>query len=187
MNGVTEYTYDASHRMLSIKDPRGIVYLINEYTNGRVTKQTQADGSTFQFAYTTDANGNVTQTDVTDPRGKVKRVEFNTDGHLTKVTAALGQPEEQATDYARQATTNLLLTLTDALEVTPGVRRKTVYTYDANGNMLTVTRMAQDPPNSVTTTYTYERTFNQVATIMDPLGAGHTTMFFYDSLGNLER
>ena len=43
--GVTEYTYDIAHRMLTIKDPRSIVYLTNEYdVNGRVSKQTQADG-----------------------------------------------------------------------------------------------------------------------------------------------
>jgi len=89
------------------------------------------------------------------------------------------------TDYERQAGTNLLLSVTDALEVTPGVRRKTAYTYDPKGNVLTTTRMAQDPANSVTTTYTYEPTFNQVATITDPLN--HTTTFIYDSAGNLER
>ena len=185
MSGVTEYTYDASHRMLTLKDPRGIVYLTNEYTGGKVTKQTQADGSTYQYAYTTDANNKVIQTDVTDPRGYVKRVEFNTDGHLIKVTGALGTSQEQITDYEREPVTNLLLSVTDALEVSPGVRRKTAYTYDPKGNMLTTTRMAQDPPNSVTTTYTHEPTFNQVATITDPLN--HTTSFFYDSVGNLEK
>ena len=53
--GVTEYTYDASHRMLTIKDARGIVFLTNEYNAaGRVTKQTQADATTYLFAYTLD-------------------------------------------------------------------------------------------------------------------------------------
>jgi len=51
------------------------------------------------------------------------------------------------------------------------------------GNMLTVTRMAQDPPNSVTTTFTYTSDFNQVATTRDPLN--HTRTFGYDSIGNL--
>jgi YD repeat-containing protein len=134
MGGITEYTYDSSHRMLTLKDPRGIVYLTNEYTNGKVTKQTQADGSTYQFAYTTDASNNVIRTDVTDPRGNVKRVEFNADGHIFKVTNAVETAEEQVTDYERQAVSNLLLSVTDALEITAGVRRKTAYTYDALGN-----------------------------------------------------
>jgi YD repeat-containing protein len=44
-NGVTEYSYDASHRMLTIKDGRGNVYLTNEYdSNDRVVRQVLADG-----------------------------------------------------------------------------------------------------------------------------------------------
>ena len=46
--------------------PIGIVFLTNQYdANGRVTLQTQADSTTFQFAYTLDGTGRVTQTDVT--------------------------------------------------------------------------------------------------------------------------
>ena len=188
MTGVTEYTYDSSHRMLTIKDPRGIVFLTNEYdASGRVIKQIQADGSTHQFAYTTDGSGKIIQTDFTDPRGNVTRVEFNTDGQLTKETKARTKPEEQVTIYERQPLTNLLLSVTDALEVSPGSFRKTAYTYDAKGNVLTTTRNAQDgnPANHVTTTYTYEPKFNQVATITDPLN--HATTFFYDSFGRLEK
>ncbi|HSE95191.1 MAG TPA: DUF6531 domain-containing protein, partial [Methylomirabilota bacterium] len=41
--GVTEYTYNASHRMATLKDARNIVFLTNEYdANGRVFRQTQA-------------------------------------------------------------------------------------------------------------------------------------------------
>jgi YD repeat-containing protein len=62
LSEVTEYTYDSSHRMLTIKDARGIIYLTNQYDgNGRVTLQTQADSTTYQFAYTLDVNGKVMQ------------------------------------------------------------------------------------------------------------------------------
>src|SRR6185436_4052016 len=75
MNGVTEHTYDSAHRMLTLKTPRGITFLTNEYdANGRVSKQTEGDGGTFTFAYTLDAAGRVTQTDVTDPRGWLRRM-----------------------------------------------------------------------------------------------------------------
>jgi len=74
--GVTQYTYDDTvpsdanrkTRMLTLRDARNIVFLTNEYdTNGRVSRQTQADNTTYQFAYTLDGNGKVTQTDVTIP------------------------------------------------------------------------------------------------------------------------
>jgi len=49
------------------------------------------------------------------------------------------------------------------------------------GNVLTVTRLS-GTADAVTTTFTYEPTFNQVATITDPLT--HTTTLGYDSFGN---
>src|SRR5437867_1674425 len=77
--GTWRYGYDDSHRMTTVTDARNILYLQNEYdANGRVFRQTQADTTMYQFAYTTDGNGNVTQTDITDPRGYVRRIAFNT-------------------------------------------------------------------------------------------------------------
>jgi YD repeat-containing protein len=53
--GITEYTYDTYHRLLTVKVPRGIVFLTNQYdANGRVSLQTLADTGTFQFNYTVE-------------------------------------------------------------------------------------------------------------------------------------
>jgi RHS repeat-associated protein len=175
--GVTEYTYDASHRMLTVKDPRGNLFVQNEYdANGRVIKQTYADGGTNTLAYTLDANGQVTQTDVTDERGFVRRTRFDANHALVGETHALGQPEQQTLSYERQAGTNLLLKVTDALG------RQTTYTYDALGNTTKVTRLA-GTAQAVSTSFTYTPSFNQVATVKDPLN--RTTTFAYDALGNL--
>jgi RHS repeat-associated protein len=176
-NGVTTFTYDAQHRMRTIRDPRNIVYLTNDYdANGRVILQTQADSTTYQFAYTLGADGKVVQTDVTNPRGFVRRVTFNGSGYPLTDSRALGTPEAQTMTYLRQPGTNLPLSVTDALN------RKTSYTYDSLGNALTVTRLA-DTPDAVTTTFTYEPVFSQVATVTDPLN--HTTTLNYDAKGNL--
>jgi YD repeat-containing protein len=141
-----------------------------------VATQTQADSTTYQFAYTLDGNGDVTQTDVTDPRGYVKRFVFNSAGLTTSITDAYGEAVAQTTTYEWQATTNLLLSVTDALT------RKTAYTYDSKGNILTVTKL-HGTANAVTTTFTYDSTYNQVATVNDPLS--HTTTSGYDAKGNL--
>jgi YD repeat-containing protein len=51
-NGVTAYTYDSAHRMQTLKDARGIVYLMNQYDGAdRVITQVLPDGGTYQFAY----------------------------------------------------------------------------------------------------------------------------------------
>jgi RHS repeat-associated protein len=177
-SGVTSYTYDgSSQRIATITDPKSITWLTNTYDgNGRVTQQTQADSTTYQFAYTLDGSGKVTQTDVTDPRGNVERLTFNTAGHVLTSTRAHGTGLAQTTTYTRNSTTNLPTRITDALS------RHTDFTYDSSGNVLTVTRLA-GTGNAVTTTATYTSTYNQLATLTDPLS--HTTTFGYDSVGNL--
>ncbi len=60
--------------------------------------------------------------------------------------------------------------------------RQTDFAYDAMGDLTSLTRLA-GTGNAVTTTFTYEPTFNRVASITDPLS--HTTTFAYDGLGNL--
>ena len=196
--GVTSYTYDANNDMLTITDPRHNVSLSNQYdSNSRISKQTLADNSTYQYNYTTGAMGNVVQTDMTDPRGYVRRMAFNSDGYLVGDTQALGAPEQQTITYERQQGSDLILSVTDALN------RKTAYTYDAMGDVTSVTSLA-GTPNAVTTQYGYTHiptgglwlgtsggTTNvpvmtpimAVSTMTDPLG--HTTSLSYDKNGDL--
>ena len=167
--GRTEYTYntqDLNGRMATLKDARGIVFLTNAYdAAGRVTQQTQADGTTWQLGYTLDVDGTIVQTDVTDPRGYVRRFTFNASGYVLTDTRAFGTPLAQTTTYVRDSA-HRVTSMTDALG------RVTASTYDAMGNRLTVTRLA-GTPDAVMTTSTYEATFNQVASGTDPLT--HTT------------
>jgi YD repeat-containing protein len=113
--GVRYYTYDTSHRMLTIKDARGSIVLTNHYdANGRVDLQTYPDSSTTQFAYTVGGSGNVTQTDATDRRGNVRRVQFDANGYITSDTFALGKTEQQTYTFSYQSGTNFLTDATDA-------------------------------------------------------------------------
>jgi RHS repeat-associated protein len=209
--GVWLYTYDSNNNMLTIQDARGIVYLTNQYDSGNhVIKQTQADGSTYQFAWTFTSNAAqppyfftgslppggsptailgfrtcttcgegyhplVTQVDVTDPNGYVKRVQFGPTGYTTSTTYALGRPEQQTYTYSYYAD-NLLQSVTDSMG------RVTSYTYDANENLLSITHLS-GTPNAVTTTMTYDGTFNQLLSVTDPLN--NATNFGYDTSGNL--
>ena len=176
-NGVTEYTYDTSNRMRTLKNARNIVYLTNDYNSaGRVIRQTQADNSTYEIAYTLDANDAITQTDITDPRGYIRRVTFNSDGYTTSETLAVGTLEQQTYSYGRQAGTNLLVSVTDQLS------RTTSLTYDTMGNLASVTRMS-GTSEAVTTTISHEATFNQVSSVVDSLN--HATGFAFDPSGNL--
>lgn len=173
------YTYESttSHRLATLTDARQNLILTNEYwPDGRVKKQTLADGATFQFAYTVNGQGQVTQTNMTDPRGTVRRVQFNAQGLISSDTFALGLPEQQVYTFGYQTATNLLESTTDA------AGRTTRYTYNGFGQALTETRM-WGTPQAVTTTMTYEPVFQQLATVSDPLS--NVTRYFYDGKGNL--
>jgi len=183
-SGVTTYTYDTSNRILTIKDPRNTISLTNQYdVNGRIFKQTLANAGIYQFAYTLDVAGNVTQTDVTDPRGFVRRVTFTpvgagstTGGYVLTDTYALGKPEQQTYTYEREMGTNLILSITDPLG------RRTAYAYDGMGNVSGVTRLA-GTGGAVTTTIVNDQTLNVPLTVTDPLN--HTTTFTYDTAGKM--
>src|SRR5438046_3758232 len=173
--------------MTTIRYARNILYLTNEYdANGRVSRQTQADSTTYQFAYTTDANDNVIQTDVTDPRNHVRRLVFNpapvspsgfqAGAYDASDTFAYGLTNQQTSSTIRQPGANLPTSTTDALG------RTTSYTYDGLGNVTSVTRLA-GTPQAVTTMFTYDTTYSQVTSVTDPLR--HTTTFMYDTKGNL--
>jgi RHS repeat-associated protein len=175
--GITQYTYDSNNRMLTVQDARNIVYLRNEYdASGRVARQTLADGSSFEFSYTVGADGKITQTDITDPRGTVRRVVFDTNSYPISDTYALGSPEQKTITYTRDPATNLPLSVTDALS------RRTDYTYDAMGNVTSITRLA-GTPNALTWSMTYDPVFNRVTQVTDPLT--HTNTLTYDARGGL--
>jgi RHS repeat-associated protein len=205
-NGKTTIlTYDSNHNMLTITDPKSITYLTNEYdSNGRVYTQTQADGSTYHFAWTASTNsfqswqvvcpecqqgavfsrysssdsegyaGLISAVDVTDPRGYVRHVGFNSYGYAVSDSFAVGQPEQETFGYAYYAD-DLLESVTDALN------RTTTLDYDGVGNNIRITRLATTP-SPITTTVTYTPDFNQIASATDPLG--HVTTFKYDQIGN---
>jgi RHS repeat-associated protein len=173
------YTYDAAGRMQTVKNRKGIVMVTNEYdANGRVFKQTLADGGIYQFAYTVDAGGSVTRTDVTDPRGNVRRVTYHPLGYKAAETYALGTPVAQTMTFERNAASGLISAIVDTLG------RRTEYTRDAFGN-IKETKGLVGTVDAYTVSATYTADFNKVATMTD--ARGKVTTYNYDGFGRLVR
>ncbi|WP_082720648.1 RHS repeat domain-containing protein [Burkholderia sp. ABCPW 14] len=150
-----QYTYDSNNRLLTMQDRRGHVWVTNQYdANGRVTKQTYADNTAYQFAYATDSNNHVSATTVTDPNGNQEQVAFDpASSYPSSITAAYGTSLAQTTTFNREPS-GLVDSVTDALG------RTTTYTHDALGNVTSVTRLS-GTSNAVTTKFTYTSDYNR--------------------------
>ena len=72
---IYSYAYDGTQHMLTFSvapDAKTVpkVLLRNEYSNGRVTKQTLADGSTYAYSYTPELGDPIRGASVVTPEGK---------------------------------------------------------------------------------------------------------------------
>ena len=168
--GHWQFSYDPSHRMSVMKDPKcyvttGCPGVQNSYDgNGRV--QWQKD----QLNRQTTFNYAATQTTVTDPKGN-QQVDYYAQGLRTAVTKGYGTPQAATWQYFYDPNTLGLLGVTDPNE------RQTTYTVDNAGNPLSVT-----DPLGRQTVNTYNA-LNEILTSQDPNGI--TTSNTYDANGNL--
>lgn len=187
--GVTSYSYDGGDRLLTSSDQLAHTQISNTYdsTSGRVTKQTLADGtSTYQFAYTVNGNGQITQTTITDPNGNIEQKSFDTNGFVTTDIYAKESSVQQTLTFTRDPNTELLTSMVEPLP-SPLTQRTTGYTYDGNGNITQFsvtggTQSTQQGYAAATVNLTYDPTFNQLTSLTDPLS--HTWTVGYDNLGN---
>lgn len=167
--GVTTYTYTDQNELATITDARGITYLTNQYdANGRVTQQTQANGSTYLFSWT--LSGNATQT------------HYYENGTVTSGTL-FSQPNcWNGTSYNRydpscQEGYLPLVTQVDITDPRGYVRR---VQFGPSGYKTSDTH-ALGQPEEQTITYSYYAD-NSLKSLTDALG--RTTSYDYDALGN---
>ncbi len=180
----TKYSYDYDHRIVSITDPNGDVYLENRYRNSRIQSQREGDGI-HRFDYSGNDSNIVTYI---DRQGFKTLYEYSDSGQLQSKTVFakdLSQdPNSFKTSYFY--TENLLL----SREVSPSGRCKD-YQYDSQGRLRAVfvkTKVSDpneaDNPNVCATFYSYcPEHFNRIASVTKPNGS--TIYYNYDDNGNL--
>jgi len=198
--------------MTTITDPKGILYLTNQYDSGnRITKQTLADGSTYSFQWTFTnttqghiaysgpggggGSGSISRGCVGCYEGYMPLVDHvvitDQRGFVRRVD--FGQTgymtgdkyavgRPEEQDYAYQNFADNLLQ-----KVTDPMGNVTQYDYDNNGNLTSATWLA-GTSSAATTTYSYDTGgFNQLLSFTEPISASqqHTWSFSYDNNGNL--
>lgn len=170
--GVTHFTYDGSHRLLTMLDPNQAgkpnpVPVTNHYDNsGRVDWQSDFMGRTTFFDYTSIPGA----TKITNPKGNVTVDEF-TYGLLTAETKGYGTPKAATVRISYDPST---LGAATAIDAAGGVRTRS---FDTRGNVT-----SQTDPLGRRTTSTYNA-LNQVTSATDPKNV--TTTMTYDGSGNL--
>jgi RHS repeat-associated protein len=208
-NGVTTFTYDAQSRLATITDANNHQLVANTYgTDGRVSEQVDARGYHTLFAWDsgtqtstmTDARGGQwidrynygILVSSTDPVGDTTQYSFDANlGMSAKIDAnghtwpsindsfgnILLRKYPTPADYSESWTYNAR---NDPLTHVDRRGNTTTYTYDAAGNLKTVTGPA---PVSPATTYNYDPAgTGLMLSVVDP--RGKTTSFAYDAQGN---
>jgi RHS repeat-associated protein len=192
--GVTTFTYDGSHRMLTLRKPNyandttttPTPVLTNTYdSDGRVVRQTDELGRTTTLDYTSIANS----TKITDPKGNVEVDEYQ-NGVRVSVTRGYGTSAESKSKLRYDPDTLALVSQCDAL----GHCER--YGYDTRGNLKVkvdalgnATRMTYNASNSLiqmtdargaATFYTYDDNQNllsKIEPLPDTTGSGVTTRY----------
>lgn len=167
-NVVTENTYDALGRLISVKNPNLHATTTVPNANGKPLSQADALGNTRRYSY--DADDRVLTE--TDPDNRVTAYEYDKVGRVTKVTRGFGTAaaSSQTTTYYPDGR---MKTATDP------DGKVTKYEYDLAGRLVKVT-----DANNVATTAGYDDNGNQTS-VTDP--NGHVTLFTYDALNRLKR
>ncbi len=185
----TTYTYDATGDQTKTTLPDGS-YIANAYdTAHRLTKKTDALGN--YIAYTLDALGDKTQSNIYNSSATLERQHSATFDALGRILTDVGGVSGQTTTFTYDKNGNVLTvkdpdsnTTTrgyDALnrvststDASSGV---TTWTYDAHNRPLTIT-----DPNSNATAFVYNGFGNAIQQASPDTG---TTVYHYDSDGNL--
>ena len=181
-NPIVQYTYDNLDQLHQKLNGNGTSTVYGYDAAGNLTSEVNyaPDGKTVNssFTYTYDLLGQ--ETSMTDAAGNVTCYAYDATGQLTQVML----PGDQTITYAYNAAgdrTEVVSNGTPTLSASNSDNEvtqvgSTAYTYDANGNLNTIT------DSRGTTTYTYND-LNQLVSIADTDGA--TTTFQYSPLGYL--
>lgn len=160
---ITRFSYGVKHDLLSIRDPRGIEPVRNEYdAAGRLLRHIDAFGKILEYGHDQENRREL----ITDRLGHTRSLEYDERGNVVREVDAAGK-ETRRTFDARDH----LLTETDPLG---NVKR---FTYDASDNLTSAT-----DPAGHQTVFTYD-TRGRVLTVTDPRGG--VTVNTYDDRGNL--
>lgn len=89
------YRYDEKNQMVAVVDGAGRVQMDIAYsTDGWISRQTLADGRTFEYEYQRDKKGDLAQIRFTDPRGYVTLFDYTDKEYLQSLPSKAANPKQ---------------------------------------------------------------------------------------------
>lgn len=170
-----QWTPDRLLQSETAKRSSSIFLFQNQYSNGAVTQQADAGNNVWLYRRTTNAQGEVIESEVEAPDHGITKYTFSS-GMLAPDTVQ--DPLQHITSYSYDPTTGR------ALGWTAPEGNKVSYGYDARGNLTSVTRIAKSGGAIIVTSANYpqtcdnQKTCNQPTSIVD--ARSYTTDFTYD-------
>ncbi|WP_175484878.1 PKD domain-containing protein [Jannaschia pohangensis] len=170
----TTYEYDSFGELIRMVDAEGGITTMVLTEEGKLASRTDENGRTTSYTYDDDQN----MTSMTYPDGTITRIEYDARGNMVTVIEAEGLPEERRVlrtfdDLNRMLTVEV--TGPDGAQI-DGITR---YTYDAAGNVATIT-----DETGLVTTMTYDA-LERLVTVDDPAEGLITRV--YDEAGDVVR
>ena len=166
----TSFTYDFLNRLVTQTDPLGHAATTTYDPLGHVLTQSNAEGKTIHYEY--DTMNRLWK--MTDPTGAVTAYVYDGNGNRTAITNGMGV----VTAYEYDAFNHLTAVVENKVQGGPvdaQTNVRTEYTYDANGNRLTI-----KDGNYHVTTFVYDE-LNHLTSETDALGK--VTHYHYNEAG----
>jgi len=165
----TTYTLDSHGNVTEESDPDGDNEHFTYNSAGEMLTYETARGNTTSYAY--DSLGRLTTITYPGTGSPAVHFGYNSAGDVTGVTDEVGDTVTYTYDNSDR-----MLTSQNPVQAAAG--REISYTYDAAGNLTSIT-----DANNYTTTYTYNAR-NELIAVTDPLGK--TTSYGYDAEGDVK-
>jgi len=185
-DGVTRFTYDATGDRTGISYPNGTTETVNYDSVGRIaTQQTHNAGGVLlsRVAYSYDVAGH--RISSLDDTGRAVAYQYDAAGRLTREQVTDAMAGNRTTDYVYdpvgnrlrridniEGVTNETFDVNDRLTSETHGTTTTIYTTDANGNVLSVSNGPNDR-----TVYGYDSANRLVSAVVT--ASGKTTHYLY--------
>ena len=181
-----QYTYNAANSLLTMQDRRGTVWVTNHYDiNGRVDKQTYADGTSYQFAYTATGGNSGGGNGCGTPNQPPCIISTNPNATMSKAVRAQATA---ATGVSVFVPPSIVPpggdpnSVVSATTVTDPNGNQEQLTFDPVSNYTATDTQAYGTSLAQTTTYVRQAS-GLVTSVTDALG--RQTTYTYDAFGNV--